>query len=75
LDESFGLEAMDAAIIPEGAFHCTEAYSQFPIQPQSENGIWIMEIESPPVKTDLIRFRDAYGRQGTSYEGQENMVF
>jgi acetolactate synthase-1/2/3 large subunit len=69
------LEPMDGIIIEEGSFHSTEAFSLLPIEPLSENGIWVMEIESPPVKTDLIRVKDQYGRKGASYEGLEQMVF
>ncbi len=69
------LNPMDAVMIPEGAFHCTEATSSLNIEPNSENGIWIMEIESPPLKTDLIRVKDKYGRAGSSYEGTDSMVF
>jgi acetolactate synthase-1/2/3 large subunit len=70
-----GLNPMDGVVIEEGAFHSTEACSPHPIQPLSENGIWVMEIESPPIKTDLVRMKDEYGRAGTSYEGVDNMVF
>jgi len=69
-----GLNPMDGVVIEEGAFHSTEACSPHPIQPLSENGIWVMEIESPPIKTDLVRMKDEYGRAGTSYEGVDNMV-
>src|SRR3989339_983698 len=70
-----GLNPMDGVVIEEGAFHSTEACSPHLIQPLSENGIWVMEIESPPIKTDLVRIKDEYGRSGTSYEGVNNMVF
>ena len=70
-----GLNPMDGVVIEEGMFHSTEACSPHLIQPLSENGIWVMEIESPPIKTDLVRIKDEYGRSGTSYEGVNNMVF
>ena len=70
-----GLNPMDGVVIEEGVFHSTEACSPHLIQPLSENGIWVMEIESPPIKTDLVRMKDEYGRAGTSYEGVDNMVF
>ena len=70
-----GLNPMDGVVIEEGVFHSTEACSPHLIQPLSENGIWVMEIESPPIKTDLVRIKDEYGRSGTSYEGVDNMVF
>ena len=69
------LNPMEGIIIDEGVFHLTEASSELPIDPQSENGIWVMEIESPPNKADLIRMKDEYGRSGKAYEGTENMVF
>lgn len=69
------LNAFDYVMIDKGVFHSTEASSNLPIIPQSENGIWVMEIESPPLKTDLVRERDNYGRAGSSYEGIDNMVF
>lgn len=69
------LNPMDAILIEKGAFHSTEAFSPLPIQPQSENGIYVIEIESPPLKTDLIRMKDEYGRRGTPYESTSHMVF
>src|SRR3990172_2520854 len=75
LEGKMELEPLDGVVIGERVFHCTEAYSALPILPQSENGIWVMEIESPPIKTDLVRMKDEYGRKGTSYEGVDNMVF
>ena len=47
------LNPMEGIIIDEGVFHLTEASIELPIDPQSENGIWMMEIESPPDKADL----------------------
>lgn len=75
LGEEIKLQPLDGVVIEEGAFHSTEAFSFLPIEPLSEDGIWAMEIESPPIKTDLVRVEDEYGRKGTAYEGLENMVF
>ena len=75
LEGSEKLNPMDGIVIEKGVFHLTEASSELPIDPQSENGIWVMEIESPPNKADLVRMEDAYGRSGKAYEGTENMVF
>ena len=69
------LNRMDAVNIDAGAFHSTEAFSPADLNPVSENGIWVMEIESPPFKKDLCRLNDAYGRAGKSYEGSRDMVF
>ncbi len=52
------LNAMDVVVIEKGVFHSTEAFNPLPMLPQSENGIWVMEIESPPIKTDLVRMKD-----------------
>ncbi len=65
---------MGVVNIEAGAFHSTEAASTLPIDPVSENGIWVMEIESPPLKEDLCRMSDAYGRAGATYEGADHMV-
>lgn len=74
LDGTIEINSMDAVMISKGAFHSTEASSSLSMQPISENGIWVMEIESPPLKTNLIRMRDEYGRVGASYEGADHMV-
>ena len=68
------LKPIEGIFIEEGVFHLTEASSELPIDPQSENGIWVMEIESPPDKADLIRMKDEYGRAGEAYEGTSDMV-
>lgn len=72
---SIELQALDGIVIDKGTFHLTEATSSLPMEPVSENGIWVMEIESPPLKTDLVRIGDEYGRTGASYEGVNQMVF
>lgn len=69
------LNPQDGVFIDRGVFHSTEASSELPIAPLSENGIWVMEIESPPNKGDLVRMKDEYGRAGAVYEGKNNMVF
>jgi acetolactate synthase-1/2/3 large subunit len=74
-DGEIELGQLDGIVIEAGAFHSTEAFNPLPIQPQSENGIWVMEIETPPLKNDLVRMNDAYGRAGTAYEGIDNVVF
>ena len=75
LDGAIELNSLDGIVIEKGAFHATEASSSLPMIPHSENGIWIMEIESPPIKTDLLRLKDEYGRAGASYEGVNSMIF
>ena len=75
LEGEIELKEWDGVFIDQGVFHSTEARSELQISPVSENGIWIMEIESPPQKDDLVRFEDEYGRAGVSYEGKDSMVF
>lgn len=75
LKRKIELHTLDAVNIEEGVFHSTEASSKLPVIPHSENGIWVMEIESPSLKTDLVRIKDEYGRTAASYEGLDNMVF
>mgnify|MGYP001357579392 CR=1 FL=1 len=75
LEEELELKEWDGVDIDRGVFHSTEACSDLQISPVSENGIWIMEIESPPQKDDLVRLNDEYGRAGVSYEGKDSMVF
>lgn len=69
------LNPLDGVFIERGVFHSTEALSELPIVPLSEDGIWVLEIESPPDKADLVRMKDEYGRTGASYEGRSEMVF
>ncbi|MGE0918217.1 thiamine pyrophosphate-dependent enzyme [Trichlorobacter lovleyi] len=73
-DGAIELNPLDGVIIERGAFHLTEASSNLPITPASENGIWVLEIESPPLKTDLVRMNDLYGRTGAGYEGSDQTV-
>jgi acetolactate synthase I/II/III large subunit len=75
LEGELELKEWDGVDIERGVFHSTEAFSDLMVSPVSENGIWVMEIESPPQKDDLVRLEDEYGRAGASYEGIDNMVF
>ena len=74
LEESKKLNELDSVEIAKGCFHATEAASESSIYPPSENGVFLMEIEAPSNKRDLIRANDTYGRQGKAYEGKENLV-
>ncbi|MDO8461240.1 MAG: hypothetical protein Q7S98_00100 [Deltaproteobacteria bacterium] len=52
-------------IIEKSVFHSTKALSS--------EGIELIEIESPPNKTDLVRLNDTYGREYHGYEGFSEM--
>ena len=57
------LHGLDKVHIFRGRFHSTRSLSK--------GGSFILEIETPENKTDLVRLEDAYGRKGKSYEGKE----
>lgn len=60
LDDKYRMKTLEAIVLEPCVFHSTRALS--------EGGAFIMEIETPPMKGDLVRMNDAYGRQGTGYE-------
>ena len=60
----FDLEVLDGLLIENGVFHTTKALS---------DEVFVMEIETPPNKKDLVRLRDSYGREGKGYEGKNMM--
>lgn len=65
LNTSIHLELYDSVVIDSGVFHSTRAVAA--------GGVRIFEVETPPLKYDLIRLMDEYGRAGTFYEGQDKM--
>jgi len=58
--------AGEGMLIGGGVFHSTRAVS--------DGGAFVMEIESPVNKRDLVRYRDAYGRAGKGYESSEHFT-
>jgi mannose-6-phosphate isomerase-like protein (cupin superfamily) len=60
LDDKYRMKTLEAIVLEPCVFHSTKAFS--------DSGAFIMEIETPPMKGDLVRMNDAYGRQGTGYE-------
>ena len=67
LNETYNLKEGDMLIFNKGVFHSTKAVS--------ERGSLVMELESPPKKTDLIRLKDKYGRESKGYELPKDMCF
>jgi len=59
------LRGGDAIILENGVFHSTKSLS--------EDGIYLLEVETPPNKTDLVRLQDRYGRESSGYEGVTEM--
>ncbi|MDO8495045.1 MAG: hypothetical protein Q7S32_00770 [bacterium] len=63
LNESMELSALDAVMIEPGVFHSTQGLSK--------TGVRVLEFETPPMKHDLIRLEDKYGRVNEGYEGAD----
>ena len=57
------IKALEKIHIFKSRFHSTKAIS--------DNGIFLLEIETPEDKNDLVRLDDSYGREDKPYEGVE----
>ena len=66
LNEKFELREKDSLIFNKGVFHKTEALS--------ENGIFVLETETPSDKTDLFRLKDDYKRELKAYTEKKNIT-
>lgn len=62
-DRSIG----EGLLIDKGVFHQTIAVS--------ESGAFVMEIETPINKRDLVRLKDKYCREGKGYETEDQYCF
>jgi mannose-6-phosphate isomerase-like protein (cupin superfamily) len=60
IDDKYKLKTLEAVVLEPCVFHSSMA--------TAEEGAFIMEIETPPKKGDLVRMHDTYGRQNTGYE-------
>lgn len=60
LNESWELMPHDAMVVDFGTFHSTQSLSK--------EGLVLLEFETPPMKHDLLRLEDKYGRTGKGYE-------
>jgi len=65
LNNEIRLKPLDAIAIDAGVFHSTKCVSK--------KGLSLIEIETPPMKHDLVRLKDKYGRANMGYEGKEKM--
>jgi hypothetical protein len=61
------LAPLEAVVIEKGEFHQTEVRAP---ETASQNGAFIMEIEEPSDKGDILREDDAYGRAGKPIEAE-----
>jgi len=66
LNESMELLPLDAVILDPGVFHSSQSISS--------EGLRLLEFENPPMKHDLLRLEDRYGRTEQGYEGIEKMT-
>ena len=67
LTESIAMDLGQGLIIDKGSFHRTKAISK--------NGCFVMEIETPVNKHDLVRLKDSYKRVGKGYETIDKYKF
>jgi mannose-6-phosphate isomerase-like protein (cupin superfamily) len=58
------IKAGEVVVYEAGVFHSTKAITK----------IEMAEIESPPIKTDLIRYNDNYNRVKMGYEDKKTMI-
>jgi mannose-6-phosphate isomerase-like protein (cupin superfamily) len=65
LCDSHALGCRDCVMIDKATFHSTAS--------DSDDGAFIMEIETPPEKTDLVRLKDEYGRENKGYEAGKEL--
>lgn len=65
LNEWYKLKELEGLIYEEGVFHTTKALT---------DDVFVMEIETPPLKNDLVRLKDEYGREKKGYEGKNQQT-
>lgn len=66
ISDSKKISAPDKQMIRRGLFHSTRA--------TSENGVVLLEIETPKDKFDLVRLVDDFGREAIGYESQSHFA-
>ena len=60
------ISAPEKQMLRRGLFHSTKAIS--------ETGIFMLEVETPNDKNDLVRLEDEYGREDLGYETREHEI-
>lgn len=60
IDGRYHLTEGEAVVLEPCVFHSSKAVS--------ENEVFLMEVETPPLKGDLLRYTDTFGRAGKAYE-------
>lgn len=64
LENRFKLDVADAIVLEPCVFHATQAISK--------EGVFLIEVETPPMKMDLVRLKDDFGREQFGYEQQSH---
>ena len=64
LNENNKLDTLDGVFLNKKVFHQTQSIFK--------EGSYILEIETPVNKFDLVRINDTYGRQGKEYEDKKH---
>jgi hypothetical protein len=60
IDDRHNLTEGEAVVLEPCVFHSSKAVS--------EGDVFLMEVETPPLKGDLLRCTDTFGRAGKAYE-------
>lgn len=63
LNDGVDMKPLGRNMIRPGLFHSTKA--------TSPDGLFLLEVETPRDKENLVRLEDKYGRQAQPYEGAE----
>jgi mannose-6-phosphate isomerase-like protein (cupin superfamily) len=62
LEDRYKLNMADSIVLEPCVFHTTQAISN--------EGAFVIEVETPPMKGDLVRLKDSFGREESGYERQ-----
>lgn len=60
LEDRYKLLVADSIVLEPCVFHTTQAVSN--------EGAFVIEVETPPMKGDLVRLKDNFGREESGYE-------
>lgn len=66
LTDEFELNEGDSISVDSGVFHR--------IRCESSEGVELLELESPPIKDDLLRYHDEFHRENRGYEEPTEVV-
>jgi mannose-6-phosphate isomerase-like protein (cupin superfamily) len=64
LEDRYKLGVGDSIVLEPCVFHTTQAIS--------DDGAFLIEVETPPMKGDLVRLKDNFGREDSGYEQQSH---